>query len=85
MEELFPYFKGKTSTLRLMNNRLGNQDLPRFKPDTVEGATEMAKRLKTNQGYYSLIENGKRKPSFIFIKKLSSVCEVTPEFIVSLL
>jgi hypothetical protein len=24
MEELFPYFKGKTSTLRLMNNRLGN-------------------------------------------------------------
>jgi hypothetical protein len=24
MEELFPYFKGKTSTLRLMNSRLGN-------------------------------------------------------------
>jgi hypothetical protein len=24
MEELFPYIKGKTSTLRLMNGRLGN-------------------------------------------------------------
>ena len=51
MEELFPYFKGKTSTLRLMNNRLGNQDLPRFKPDTVEGANEMAKRLTAHGGF----------------------------------
>ena len=51
MEELFPYFKGKTSTLRLMNNRLGNQDLPRYKPDTVEGANEMAKRLTAHGGF----------------------------------
>lgn len=51
MEELFPYFKGKTSTLRLMNNRLGNQDLPRFKSDTVEGANEMAKRLTAHGGF----------------------------------
>ena len=51
MEELFPYFKGKTSTLRLMNNRLGNQDLPRFRPDTVEGANEMAKRLTAHGGF----------------------------------
>ena len=46
--------------------------------------TEMAKRLNTNQGSYSLIETGKRKPSFVFIRKLANVCEVTPEFIVSL-
>ena len=34
-----------------MNTRMGNQDLPRFKPDTVEGATEMAKRLSAHGGY----------------------------------
>ena len=51
MEELFPYFKGKTSTLRLMNSRLGNQDLPRFKPDTVEGVNDMAKRLTAHGGF----------------------------------
>ena len=51
MEELFPYFKGKTSTLRLMNNRLGNQDLPKYRPDTVEGANEMAKRLTAHGGF----------------------------------
>lgn len=51
MEELFPYFKGKTSTLRLMNSRLGNQDLPKYRPDTVEGANEMAKRLTVHGGF----------------------------------
>lgn len=51
MEELYPYFKGQNSQLRLMNTRMGNQDLPRFKPDTVEGATEMAKRLSAHGGY----------------------------------
>ena len=34
-----------------MNTRLGNQDLPRFKPDTVEGVIEMAKRLQANGGF----------------------------------
>lgn len=34
-----------------MNNRLGNQDLPRFRPDTVEGANEMAKRLQAHGGF----------------------------------
>lgn len=50
MEELYPYFKGKNSTLRLMNNRIGNQDLPRYKPNTVDGVAEMAKRLQANGG-----------------------------------
>jgi hypothetical protein len=35
MEELYPYFKGKNSNLRLMNTRMGNLDLPRYRPDTV--------------------------------------------------
>ena len=51
MEELQPYFKGQNTQMRLMNTRLGNQDLPRFKPDTVEGANEMAKRLKASGGF----------------------------------
>lgn len=51
LEELYPYFKGKTSSLRLMNSRMGNLDLPRYKPDTVEGANEMAKRLEAHGGF----------------------------------
>ena len=51
MEGLQPYFKGKTSSLRLMNSRLGNMDFPHYKPDTVEGALEMAARLKTAGGF----------------------------------
>jgi hypothetical protein len=51
MEELYPYFKGKTSSLRLMNSRMGNLDLPRYKPDTVEGVNEMALKLKANGGF----------------------------------
>ena len=46
MEELFPYYKGKTTSLRLMNTRMGNLDLPKYKPDTVQGAIDTAKRLK---------------------------------------
>ena len=51
MEELYPYFKGKNSNLRLINARMGNLDLPRYKPDTVQGANEMAQRLKSNGGF----------------------------------
>lgn len=51
MEELFPYFKGKNSNLRLMNIRMGNQDLPRYKPDTVDGIVDMSKRLQAKGGY----------------------------------
>ena len=46
---------------------------------------EMAKVIGTNQGYYSMIESGRRKPGFKLIKKLAMACNVTPEFIVSLL
>ena len=51
MEELYPYFKGKNSNLRLMNTRMGNLDLPHYKPDTVKGSVDMAKRLKSNGGF----------------------------------
>ena len=51
MEELYPYFKGKNSNLRLMNTRMGNLDLPHYKPDTVKGSVDMAKRLKSKSGF----------------------------------
>ena len=51
MEELFPYFKGKNSNLRLMNTRMGNLDLPRYKPNTVQGEIDMAKRLESKGGF----------------------------------
>ena len=51
MEELYPYFKGKNSALRLMNTRMGNFDLPKYKPDTVQGAIDMAKRLDSKGGF----------------------------------
>lgn len=51
MEELYPYFKGKNSNLRLMNTRMGNLDLPTYKPDTVKGAIDMAKRLNSKGGF----------------------------------
>lgn len=51
MEELYPYFKGKNSNLRLMNTRIGNLDLPRYKPDTVQGAKDMASRLESKGGF----------------------------------
>ena len=51
MEGLQPYFKGNTSSLRLMNSRLGNLDYPIYKPDTVEGVLNMAKHLKVQGGF----------------------------------
>lgn len=50
-EELYSYFKGKNSALRLMNIRTGNLDLPQYKLNTVEGANDLAKRLKSKGGF----------------------------------
>ena len=51
MEELFPYYKNNTTSLRLMNSRLGNLNLPQYQVDTVQGAIDMSKRLKSQGGY----------------------------------
>ena len=50
-ETLYPYFKGQNASLRLLNTRMGNIDLPRYRPDTVEGSKEMAKRLHSQGGF----------------------------------
>lgn len=51
LEELFPYFKTTNSSLRLMNSRLGNLEIPKYKKSTVEGAEELATRLKAQGGF----------------------------------
>lgn len=51
MEELFPYYGNNTTSLRLMNSRLGNLNLPQYQADTVQGAIDMSKRLKSQGGY----------------------------------
>ena len=51
MHEIYPYFKETNASMRLMNSRLGNLEAPKYKPDTVSGANDMAKRLKTKGGF----------------------------------
>ena len=50
-ERLHPNFIGANIALKLMNQRMGGIDLPRYKPDTVEGANDMAKRLEAKGGF----------------------------------
>jgi hypothetical protein len=44
-ESLHPDIVGENSALNLMHYRMGGVDLPKYKPDTVEGSRDMAKRL----------------------------------------
>ncbi len=41
---------------------------------------DMADKLQVSEGYYSLIENGKRSPSKTLIEKLVSVSELPEEY-----
>jgi hypothetical protein len=45
------YLKGKNENLKLMNLRMGNLDLPQYKPTTVQGLEDMAKRLESEGGF----------------------------------
>ena len=51
LERLYPNFIGANIALKLMNQRIGGTDLPKYRPDTVEGANDMAKRLETKGGF----------------------------------
>lgn len=46
---------------------------------------QMAKRLKTSQGYYSHLETGTKKPGISMINRIAKVLNVEPSFIRSLL
>lgn len=46
---------------------------------------QMADLLKTSQSYYSQIETGYKKPSFVIIRRLANVLNVEESFIRSLL
>ena len=51
IKEFFPLYEEKNSILKLMNLRMGNLDLPNYKPDTVQGIVNINKRLQANGGY----------------------------------
>jgi hypothetical protein len=42
LERLYPYIERQTSSLNLMDSRLGNMEKPKYYPDTVSGANKMA-------------------------------------------
>ena len=50
-EDLYPKIIGENNALNLMNRRMGGTSLPRYKPDTVEGAQDLAKRLQSSGGF----------------------------------
>ena len=50
-EDLYPKIVGENSALNLMNRRMGGTDLPKYKPDTVKGAQDLAKRLQSSGGF----------------------------------
>lgn len=50
-EELYPFFKGSNSSMRLMFNRMGNLGMPKYNESTVQGATDMSKQLTARGGF----------------------------------
>lgn len=51
LEELYPYFKGSNSTLKLMNTRMGNLDMPKFQPAQIDNLLLMERQLDARGGY----------------------------------
>jgi hypothetical protein len=51
MHELYPYLKDTNASMRLISARMGYLDKPNYKPDTVSGANQMAKRLNAKGGF----------------------------------
>ena len=50
-ESLQPKIVSENDQLSLMQRRMGGTDLQRFKPDTIEGARDLAKRLQAGGGF----------------------------------
>ena len=50
-EELFPCFKGSNSSMRLMLNRMGNLEIPKYNESTVQGVIDMSKQLTARGGF----------------------------------
>lgn len=51
MQNIYPSFGQKNVNLNLLAQRYGDIDFPKYSLDSVEGTTEMAKRLKANGGF----------------------------------
>lgn len=58
-----------------------SQYLRQFRIENNLTQSEMAKKLRTAQGYYSQIETGSKKPGFTMVKRLSEVLNVPESFI----
>lgn len=50
-ERLYPEFIRGNEALKLMNARMGETKLPKYTPDTVDGANDVAKRLEAVGGF----------------------------------
>ncbi|MBR2506917.1 MAG: hypothetical protein IKB70_08500 [Bacilli bacterium] len=50
-ERLYPEFTRANEALKLMNARMGETKLPKYTPDTVDGANDVAKRLEAVGGF----------------------------------
>lgn len=46
---------------------------------------EMAERLRTSQGYYCLLETGRKKPGFTMINRISKLLSLEPSVVRNLL
>lgn len=51
LEELYPRFRGSNARLRLMNTRMGNLDMPKFKPAQIDNLLLMERQLDIRGGY----------------------------------
>lgn len=51
LNRIEPFGLGAQISLKLMNARTGSTDLPHYKPDTVDGANEIAKQLMMRGGF----------------------------------
>lgn len=59
--------------------------LKRFRLKNNLTQAQMAQKLKTSQGYYSMLETGSKKPGFSMINRIAKVLDLEPSFIRSLL
>ncbi|MBN1062697.1 XRE family transcriptional regulator [Clostridium botulinum] len=57
-----------------------NERLQKYRNELHLKMKDMADKLQVSEGYYSLIENGKRSPSKTLIEKLVSVSELPEEY-----
>ena len=59
--------------------------LKKHRLDLNLSQAEMAKRLKTSQSYYCMIENGAAKPGIQFIRRIAKELRLDPSVVRAML